>query len=129
MEYARLELVKINFMAQYNAADQFDKHLYHCPNGRKYYSYLWKSCQKWVRKYGLYDDGVISYFGWYFELEDCGGEVCCEEQINVCFNTTTQQLNIFRQLTSHVSGECPENVPNEFESHCSTPCKIIYIGE
>ncbi len=129
MEYARLELVKINFMAQYNAADPYDKHLYQCPNGRKYYTYLWKTCQKWVSKYGEVTIGEYTLTLWYFEIEDCGGTICCEEQIDVCFNTTTQQLDISRQLTSHVSGECPEIEPTETESSCSSPCNSIYVIE
>jgi hypothetical protein len=127
LEDARVELVKQYFMEEYNAAAPFNKHLFECPNGKKYYNYQWRACTKW--KYGLtsFEIDGITYEGWFFYTEECDDYACCEEQFEICFNTTTQQLEIYRALTNKVAGDCDNGIGTGSESGCSTPCQIFFI--
>lgn len=128
LEKARVELVKHNFMQEYMAAAPYDKFLYECPIGKKYYNYNWRKCTKWEYSYQIIHFGDFTFEGWFFSKVDCESYACCEEQISICFNTVTQQIEIFRALTSHVSGNCDDSGGTSTESGCSTPCEGIFIN-
>jgi len=123
----RIELVKHNFMNLYNAASPFDKADYECPNGNKYFSYGWKSCVKWEVVFETFYFNGIPFEGMILTQVECEGEACCEETMEVCYNTTTQQLEMTRTLTNHLAGDCDDKQGNSFESNWTTPCSGTYI--
>lgn len=127
-ELLRLELVKHNFMNLYNAASPFDKPDYECPNGNKYYNYGWKSCYRWeLQTETINIEGLPPFELTTFNYVECDSEACCEETMEICYNTTTQQLEMTRELTNHVAGDCEEGIITNTESGCATPCGGLLI--
>ena len=127
LENARIELVKQYFMTEYNNTSPYDKYKIECPNGRMYFNYHWRKCTKWELVYQTIEVGEYTLEGWFFMKVDCESTACCEEQISICYNITTQQLEFNRALTSHVSGNCDNGAGTSTESGCTTPCEGIFI--
>ena len=124
-ELLRLELVKQSFMNLYSNASPFDKYKFECPTGQKYYSYGWKSCTKW--ELSTITVGNPPFQMAIYTQVECEEEACCEETMEICYNTTTQQLEMTRTLTNHLAGDCDEGENTNSESSCSTPCSGTYI--
>jgi hypothetical protein len=123
----RIELVKHNFMAEYDNAPPYRKPEYECPTGQKYYSYGWKSCFKWELVPATFYINGVPYEVLIFGQVECEAEACCEETMEVCYNKTTQQLEMTRTLTNYVAGDCGDGESTNAESNCLNPCSGGYL--
>jgi hypothetical protein len=124
-EKASQVLPSVLFMNAYNAAFPGDKPNYECPNGRVIYRGIISSCERYVEiKRTVERPWGQEIVEWIVRFENCNDEACCVELRELCYNTSTNQLEETVSISTNTDLEpCdPLAPPTDPDAIWWTPC-------
>jgi len=111
------EIAKQTFMIEYNSLPANVKYLLECPNGNRKYGFTVASCTH----YCGYND-FAAQMSRIVQLS-CNATNCCKIEYRICWNTTTQQVDVVRTTTLIGTPNCPTTPP---ECPATYPAPGIY---
>lgn len=123
--YAAFEkLATDDFLAYYNIASPLIKASMECPNTLTTYSFVRSHCTSITTHLLIAGPGdPPGYFEWVINYHPCTEDICCERTIELCYNTSIDEVEIVEDVISHTTGECGEpNIPQNYIYDWLSPC-------
>lgn len=115
------QLAQQLFMNKYNGLFPWDKWRMECPNGQQLYTATWGSCER--RFY--YKLSPSPHSKRYISRIRCG-DVCCRENLVMCYNPQTQTLEMQHNFDGEARTDCATLPPPQPPPHwiilASTQC-------
>lgn len=120
-QQAYWQLAQQLFMDKYNGLFPWEKYQMECPNGQQLYTATWGSCDK---KF-LYKLSPSPHAKRYRGRLSCG-DVCCKENLVMCYNPQTQTLEMQHNFDGKARTDCATEIAPTPPSHwivvASTTC-------
>jgi hypothetical protein len=112
---AESTLPQVLFMNAYNAALPLDKASFECPNGKRLYQGVRASCHRWIEIQRWSGTPHFSQLlEWVVRFESCNEVGCCKEEQEICYNTSTHEMEVTVTRSSIEGQECaPLSSPSD----------------